>query len=177
MNAFVGYRCQRKRFPYFVGAGLQTVDFPTPNKLPTVLYSAEEARQYKVIATCFWTSTTSLTAWSLGAHEPFRWLSMPKKEISILCGSGFGHWTGSWKKDMEKRTFYGLVWPYCSWDIWRWPDIFQLVSSRKLNIHLTDLHIWLCILYELYCKPSTFLLQINCLSFCILLKKQANTKI
>jgi hypothetical protein len=22
MNAFVGYRCQRKRFPYFVGAGL-----------------------------------------------------------------------------------------------------------------------------------------------------------
>jgi hypothetical protein len=29
-------------------------------------------------------------------HGHFRSLSMPKKEIvSILCGSGFGHWTGS----------------------------------------------------------------------------------
>jgi hypothetical protein len=29
-------------------------------------------------------------------HGRFQSLSMPKKEIvSILCGSGFGHWTGS----------------------------------------------------------------------------------
>jgi hypothetical protein len=67
-------------------------------------------------------------------HGRFCSLSMPKKEIvSILCGSGFGHWTGSWKKDMEKRTFYGLVWPYCSWDIWRWLVDWKL-SNEERNI-------------------------------------------
>jgi hypothetical protein len=51
-------------------------------------------------------------------------------------------------------------------------DYYSLIMQ-----HLTDLHIWLRILYELYCKPLTFLLQINCRSFCILLKRQANTKL
>jgi hypothetical protein len=65
-------------------------------------------------------------------HGRFRSLSMPKKEIvSILCGSGFGHWSGSWKKDMKKRTFYGLVWPYCSWDIWRWPVDWKFSNEDR----------------------------------------------